>query len=849
MSALLDSGVRQGAEVRCPGCIRFIPADAACPHCLCGAIPPERYGSARALVKSGVDRFALAARTAALEPAQVAVLEARYARQWGAVQRLAEDARRIEPLLIQRGFTRELEDSWAVILPIEDSALEEMLAPFSPMPDSVEWLADKSPDPTLRLLGALACVHQGSGSRDARFTVSNQVLHGEGRVAVEAMLAMTRWRNGLNPRLSSEERERIRTLALGVLHAPELSARAAVAWTRASHEPTPANVTEALHRGLYGSDPEVRFECALCLRDEMEVSQAMDSSDADVAAFARRALSQWGSRRLLARLQRDGDAAFAKEVLHELPTPPPEGALEALLTVSLRTVGSLADELLSFAKRRPFREWGQEDQRRWARWARSVLSDLPAETALDFFSWAATPPRDDPEPPEEEESESMWAFLEETVHAIDRGATKDRTACFGESEFARFLHHSGVDEQRRLNDWARDTYSGEALLEALIMYPSRTRHLGLAPESRSTEKHPDPGHAGRLLMAVWEGPGQYLLVTPLSRVVRSWRSLNGSELFVEAVWRRFQSHPAEREALLTAFAAWRDRLWEFQCEVEPDALVRFQGWWRVDPEGLYRQTEQLLDRVPEGSLPRRLRALWDAAEELVGTRPRTASLSVSKGAMALRNGLESRDASTRDVLDAELEHFESWLPAFEERVRATPSPQEESNIHRDFLDDTHNALRMMRERRERRREDAERERQREIDRQVAESRRRDQERQREAQRREAEALQARQAVEREQQETLARVKAQRLLVTLQPRVPLKDVDREVLFPESAFPTLVDYARMIKAMQQGGDVMKLFETLGLTPATWAAQATAWGQAMVGRMDLGMRFGELLTAPWE
>ncbi|MBN9688485.1 MULTISPECIES: hypothetical protein [unclassified Corallococcus] len=849
MSALLDSGVRQGTEVRCPGCIRFIPADAACPHCLCGAIPLERYGSARALVKSGVDRFALAARTAALEPAQVAVLEARYARQWGAVLRLAEDARRIEPLLIQRGFTRELEDSWAVILPIEESALEEMLAPFSPMPDSVEWLANKSPDPTLRLLAALACVHQGSWSREARFTVSNQVLHGEGRVAVEAMLAMTRWRNGLDPRLSPEERERIRTLALGVLHVPELSARAAVAWTRASHAPAPANVTEALHRGLYGSDLEVRFECALCLRDEMEVSQALDSSDADVAAFARRTLSQWGSRRLLARLERDGDAAFAKEVLRELPTPPPEGALEALLTVSLRTVGSLADELLSFAKRRPFREWGQEDQRRWARWARSVLSDLPAETALDFFNWAATPPRDDPEPPEEEESEAMWAFLEETMHAIDRGTTKDRTACFGESTFARFLHHSGVDEQRRLNDWARDAYSGEALLEALIMYPSRTRHLGLAPESRSTEPHPDPGHAGRLLMAVWEGPGQHLLVTPLSRVVRSWRSLNGSELFVEAVWRRFQSHPAERAALLTAFAAWRDRLWEFQCEVEPDALVRFLSWWRVDPEGLYRQTEQLLDHVPEGALPKRLRALWDAAEEQVGTRPRTASLSVSKGAMALRNGLESRDASNRDVLDAELEHFESWLPAFEQRVRATPSPPEESSIHRDFLDDTHGALRMMRERRERRREDAERERQREIDRQVAESRRRDQERQREAQRREAEALQARQAVEREQQETLSRVNAQRLLVTLQPRVPLKDVDREVLFPESAFPTLVDYARMIKAMQQGGDVMKLFETLGLTPATWAAQATAWGQAMVGRVDLGMRFGELLTAPWE
>jgi hypothetical protein len=443
----------------------------------------------------------------------------------------------------------------------------------------------------------------------------------------------------------------------------------------------------------------------------------------------------------------------------------------------------------------------------------------------------------------------MWAFLEETVHAIDRGTAKDRAACFGDSAFARFLHHSGVDEQRRLNDWARDPNSGEALLEALMLYPSRVWQLGLAPESRSQEKHPDPGHAGRLLMSVWEGPGQHLLVAPLSRVVRSWRSINGGELLVEAVWRRFQSHPAERSALLTAFAAWRDRLWENQCEVEPDALTRFQAWWRLDPEGLFQQTAQLLDHVPKDALPRTLRALWDAAEELVGTRPRTASLSVSKGAMALRNGLESHDANVLTALDAELDHFEAWLPAFEQRVLATPSPPEESNVHRDFLDDTHNALRMMQERRERRRENEERERQREIDRQVAESRRRDQERQRELQRREAEALQARMAAEREQQETLSRVEAQRLLVTLQPSVPLKPVDSEVVFPESAFPTLVDYARMIKAMQRGGDVMKLFDTLGLTPVTWAAQANAWGQAMVGRMELGMRFGELLSAPWE
>jgi cellulose synthase operon protein C len=625
------------------------------------------------------------------------------------------------------------------------------------------------------------------------------------------------------------------------LEVPELSSRAAVAWSRVSREAPPEAVTAALHRGLYGTHSDIRLECALCLRDEVEVAQALDSPDAETARFARRVLSQWGSPKLFAKLRKDGDPAFAKEVLRELPTPPPEGALEALLTVSVRTVDAMADELLSFAKRRPFRDWGTDDQRKWARWARAVLRGLPAETALHFFDWAATPPSNDPEAPEEEETEAMWAFLEEAVHAIDRGTAKDRAGCFRDSAFTRFLHHSGVDEQRWLNEWAREPASGEALLEALVMFPSREDRV--RPDASRDDT--SPGHAGRLLMAVWEGPEQHLLIPPLSKVAHAWSAYSGREKLLEAVWRRFQSHPAERPALLLAFAGWRDRLWELQCQAEPDALVRFQSWWRVDPKGLYPQTEDLLRGTPEGALPRALRALWDAAEELVATRPRTASLSVSKGAMALRNALESRDSSLRDVLDGELEHFEARFPAFERRVLATPSPPEESDIHRDFLDDTHGALRMMEERRERRREEAEREREREITRRVAESRRRDQERQAEDARRAAEA----QAAVREQQEVLARVEAQRLLVTLQPRVTPAPVDREVVFPESAFPTLLDYARVIKAMQRGADVMKLFDTLGLTPVTWAAQANAWGQKLVGRMELALRFGELLQAPWE
>ncbi|RYZ43544.1 MAG: hypothetical protein EOO71_03025 [Myxococcaceae bacterium] len=838
MSALLDSGVRRGAEVRCPGCTRFIPTDSACPHCFCGPVPPERYGAARELLKSGVDRFALASRTAALEPSQVDMLAARYARQWGVALRLIEDARRIESKLLQRGFARDMEDSWAAQLPTDEALLAERIAPFSPLPDSLAYLSRKAPDADLSNMASLAWVHEGTFSEDARSTV-RYLLHQDGRVAVEAMLALTRWRNAFPLRLTPEERERIRVLALGVLDVPDIGARAAVAWTRVSRDAPPADVSAALHRGLYGTDLDVRFECALSLRDEVEVAQALDSPDADTATFVRRMLSAWGSPLLFPRLKREGDERFVQDVLRDLPFPPPEGALDALLTVSVRTVGSLADELLGFAKRQSFHAWGLENQQRWARWARSVLRDLPAQTALRFLGWAATP-GDNAEAPEEEETEAMWCFLEETVHAIDRGVEKDRIACFKDFLFVHFLHHAGVDEQRRLNDWARDPYSGEALLEALVLFPSHREQARLPASGLD--------HAARLLMAVWEGPDQHLLVAPMSRVARQWSAYSGREVLVDAVWQRFQSHPSERGVLLAAFAGWRDRLWEKQREAEPDALVRFQMWWRLDPVGLYPHAEQLLADVTLDVLPRRLRALWAAAEEVVATRPRTASLSVSKGAWALLRAVESEDPRYVQEVEKELEYFESRLPAFEQRVRTTPSPPEESNIHRDFLDDTHDALRMMRERRDRRRANEEREREREIERQVAESRRRDQERRAEEARRAAEAQEAARRVEHGQQQARALSEAWRLMTDVQPQVPARPMDREVLFPGTSLPTLLHYARMIKALQAGGDVMKLFEVVGLTPVTWATQANAWGQAMVGRTELAIRFSELLQAPW-
>jgi hypothetical protein len=83
---------------------------------------------------------------------------------------------------------------------------------------------------------------------------------------------------------------------------------------------------------------------------------------------------------------------------------------------------------------------------------------------------------------------------------------------------------------------------------------------------------------------------------------------------------------------------------------------------------------------------------------------------------------------------------------------------------------------------------------------------------------------------------------------LSPRIPEKPIDREALFPGKCLPTLLDYVRLLKLMGQG-DPLKAMADVGLDIATWPAEATAWGQAMVGRLELGLRFGELMAAPWE
>jgi hypothetical protein len=828
MASPQDYADRRGEEVRCPACVRFKPVRGPCPLCGCGEVPPERFGAARVLLRAGVDRFSLAGRVAALAPQQAELMERQFAAQWAWCWPTIEEVRRCEAHLVQSGFVEEAEEQLVERLPTDPSLLAQEAQPL----ETLEALFKKSTSWLVQRLAALALVHQGNLSRELLYSVSSS-LFDEGRVAVEAAFALTRWRVWQWARIGQEGWTRVREVARKAMSHAELAPRAAVAWVRATGEDDPQmEVLFALRSGLQHPDADLRFECALVLKDEAGLLAALESPDARVVAEARRMLASLGSSRLLERLAREGGTAFARDVADRLGLPLPSGALEALLSVSERGPDRIEEALRRLIERQPFAQWPELEQARWSTWARAVLRELPGEVALRFLQWAAEPPV---------VPEAARAFVEATAEALAREPADVRARSLGDSSFSRFLAVAGPLEESLLSQWAREAECAPPLMEALM---TLTSHV-----SRWEEP---PGQAARLLMAVWEGPGREALLGPLTQSVRGWSGIVGRQELIDAVWQRFQRHPDERADLLSAFAPWRQELWERQLASPEDAVARFEAWWSVDPEGFYRQADLLMREAPVRELPRRVRCVLAAAADVVATRPRTASLAVFYAAAALANAFRAG----ADELVPEVERFLEWFPGFEQRVRTTPPEQEGRAPIRDFLEELHTEVRLMRERLEALREEEDRKWQAELRRKVEESRRRDLERQaRDAERAAEEARRAREEAQRAAElsrvatvEPVQAVETGVLLTSLRPRIESKPIDHEVIFPGRVLPTLLDFVRLLQGMKKG-DALKAMMAAGLDVTTWPAEANAWGQAMTQRMELGLRFAELMAAPWD
>jgi len=796
------------------------------------------------LLHAGVDRFELRRRVLALESRQLELLERQYAAQWERAWPLLGDVRRCQAYLLQQGFVEDMEDLLAALIPTDPALLDREVGPPE-RPETLEALFKQGSSWEVRRLAALALLHQGEASPNIVSPARSALFDDSERLSVEAMIALTRWRVWRWVRLGEEGWKRVRELARKALGHPELAARAAVAWVRASGEEAPeVDVLFALRQGLDHPDPDVRFECALCLQDEAGLLAALDSTEPEQISEARRALTSLGSSQLFERLASEGGSDFARDVVRKLPHAVPPEALEALLSASERGPHRLMEALLSLIEGRPFAEWTEEARARWSSWARAVLREVPGEEALRILRWVGEPPV---------ARGTARLFVEAAAEALAREPADVRARSLEDVYFSRFLALAGSSEEPLLNQWAREPECGAPLAQALMTLTSRIQ-----------DWQEPPGQAARLMMAVWKGPGRPALLEPLKKAVREWSGIVGREELIDAVWQRFQGHPDERADLLFVFAPWRQELWERQLAAPEDAVERFQRWWQVDPEGFARQADLLMRDAPVEDLPRRARYVFAAADDVVALKPRTASLAVFYAAAALANVFREGV----DALTPEVERFLEWFPGFEQRIQTTPAEDDDRAPQRIFLEELHTEVRLMRERLDRLREDEDRKWQQELRRRVEESRRRDLERQARAAEREAEeARRAAEALEREAEEARRGVEVQRmeqamhfagrvgpalgpeaLPRALHPRIALKPIDREVLFPGQALPTLLDYVRLLKDMGRG-DPLKAMASAGVDMATWAAVANAWGQALVGRLELGLRFGELLAAPWE
>ncbi|WP_224364758.1 hypothetical protein [Hyalangium versicolor] len=845
MAALNETVARRGTQVRCPECARFKVPSGVCPFCGCGEIPPERYGAARMLIRAGVDRFALAQRVAALEPRQAELLEHQYAEQWARVQVLLEDVRRCEAALLQRGFVEEAEEALVSQLPMHPEQLAEELG-TAQRRETLEEVFSKSPSWFAQRMAAIALLHRGNTSPSVLQSVHLSVFE-NGRLGVEAMFALTRWKVWRWARLRQREWSRVRELAREALALPELAPRAAVAWVRASPGKEPeVDVLFALRQGLAHADPDVRFECALCLKDEAGLTAALDAPDAEQVSEARRTLASLGSSALFQRLAGEGGAAFARDVVATLHPPLAFEAVDALLFASERGPDRLTESLRNLIEIQSFAESSEVVRERWRSWARSTLHELPGDAALRILWWAARSPV---------VRESMRPFVDGTARALAWEEGADRAKCINDVYFSRFLALAGPDEERLLHRWAREPECAPPLMQALMTLTSRIQ-----------DWDEPAGQAARLWVAVWEGVDRPLIVDPLRQAVREWSGISGRDELIDAVWRRFQQHPDERADLLSVFEPWRQDLWERQLASPEDAVARFEAWWRVDPQGFARQADLLVRDAPVKELPRRVRAVLTAAEEVVTRQPWIASLGVFYAAAPLAGAFRAGE----DQLASEAEAFLKWFPAFEQRVLTTPAEKDDRAPRQPFLDELHTEVRLMRERLDVVRDEEDRKWHEEMQRRVNESRRKDQERQaREAERQAEDTRRAMEEAVRASEESRRAEEARRaaeeaarearvssragdpapLPGTLRPRIPPKPIDHEIIFPGKVLATLMDYARLLKAMSQGGDALKAIADAGLSLTSWPEEATAWGKAMMGRLELAMRFGELFNAPWE
>lgn len=344
-------------EVRCAWCAEWIPAGRFCRSCGCEVLSPDEYGAARMLKSAGVDRFTLAQRLRELDPEQVSNLGRIYNAQLAVVARRAEELRLCESCLLQKGFSKRLEEDLIPRLPLDKETLAALAAgpsgPFQGRPELLPEIREHSPIELTRTLASIARLRMGCFEKTV--PAAREALEsGDPELALEAALAFAHWRVRLSPHnlwrqqsyawyaggAAGIERRRLEEVAGAVPRGSPLRPWAAAAVTLArygEYGTLPESETEeldwvrdALREGLASRDPDLRFTCAIALAEHEMVSVALHSQDAQQRLVARTCLAKHQSPAITPYLI-EGPDDVRQAILEDLRDPLPGALVEPVL--------------------------------------------------------------------------------------------------------------------------------------------------------------------------------------------------------------------------------------------------------------------------------------------------------------------------------------------------------------------------------------------------------------------------------------------------------------------------------------------------------------------------------------
>lgn len=825
-------------ESRCPWCQEMAPGR-FCRHCGCELVHPADYGTARMLFAAGVDRLSMGDRLRDLDPAQREVLASRFSAQRARVAARVEEARACEAQLSTAGWAAHLEEELLCALPVADDtpwlgpALRDRIPP--------EALFATTALLPLRQLAALAAVRAGTRDRE----ILNAVLYlaeSDQPMAVEAALAISGWRARRAASVRSDPRGRRHAHLRDALAEPNLGAEAAVCvaldlltnrWRArldpADLEPLLPQVREAMQ----SANADVQLGAALVLGDDHRLGRAVDQqADDELREAALAALARVQSALVPGLLARD--PALRQRLLTLLPVPLTDPVLAAVLEVLAGDDEAARGRAATLVRRERFLHLKVASRERIAAWIASHPEALTVKEAQEFLDWAQTKVDG-----QRASSAALRPFVEAVTRVLRAGAV-----C---AEWA---------DHQVLGPWLSEvaTDADREVLDRLVAAPETCAGVlvtVLYLRGRAASEDPvATAHLLDLLLGIWDrsGASRARWIPTLADLIRQNRGLRGMDDLIPPFWARFLARPDERAPIMRALEAFRRELYLVRDAQPPEEAIDggdpvrfFELWAAAVPDDLVA----VFDAARERGGPEDLHEIARAALAVVTAAvPRSAVAALLLlGHVSSTVGNAFRREREREPGDAICGTVavvrETWAAVEPAILEAHPDPAWQTK-HGYLLARVRDELEII-DRHER--EAAERNA--EIAKREAERQRREAEK--EAQR----AADERAAHQRQQAEREKHVRVQRQVehdrVHLQPDLVPAPLDDEAVCAEP-IPTLRDYARVIKQLSAGGDVMALLAAYGLDPAGWSACVTGWQQVLTTRQDLMLRFGALMQASW-